>query len=49
MKQACKAPLHQNGKIYDAYEKVSEQIEESGITMLDIESKVAIVEFAKQH
>jgi len=44
-----KAPAHQEGKIFDAYEKVSEQIRESGITMLDIESKDAIAEFAKQH
>ena len=44
-----KAPAHQEGKIYDAYEKVSEQIRESGITMLDIESKAAIAEFARQH
>ena len=44
-----KALAHQEGKIYDAYEKVSEQIKESGITMLDIESKAAIAEFAKQH
>ena len=44
-----KAPVHQDGKIYEAYDKVSEQIKESGITMLDIESKAAIAEFAKQH
>ena len=41
--------MHQEGRIYDAYEKVSEHIRESGNTMVDIESKAAIAEFAKQH
>ena len=36
-------------KIYDAYEQVSDQIKESGITMLDIEDKTAIAEFARTH
>ena len=44
-----KAPAHQDGKIYDAYKKVSEQIKESGITMIDIESKADIAEFAREH
>jgi hypothetical protein len=44
-----KAPALQEGKIYDAYEKVSEQIRETVITMLDIESKADIAEFARQH
>ena len=43
------APAHKKGKIYDAYEKVSEQIKESGITMLDIEDKANIAEFAQHH
>ena len=44
-----KAPEHQEGKIYDAYERISEQIKESGITMIDIESKADIAEFAREH
>lgn len=43
------APSYKEGKIHDAYEKVSEQIMDSGITMLSIDNKAAITEFAKKH
>lgn len=41
--------MHKEGKIYEAYEEVSEQIREPGITMLNIESQIEIAEFAREH
>ena len=43
------APTPKEGKIHDAYKKVSEQIMGAGISMVDINDRTAIAEFARQH
>lgn len=45
-----KAPVYQDGiLLYEAYKEISQQIESSGIKMVDIENQTSIAEFARSH